>query len=149
MTVGNGRYCYLHSRFLFFMSSYPVACWCDWPSSNLHLICQLGKYQSVLLLDIQLQMLMVNNWTSSLDLRETGFGAMISLVTSVGATLCLSIPSIPCPGCIYSLWLLWSSLLAFQSLFVLFSRRSESLIWSSLDISTRCWIFSDSSGLCE
>lgn len=50
-----------------------------------------------LLLDIQLQMLMVNNCTFSLALRETGFGAMISLVTSVGATLCSSVPFYPLP----------------------------------------------------
>lgn len=42
-----------------------------------------------LLLDIQLQMLMVSSWISSLDLRETGLGAIISLVTSVVAALVL------------------------------------------------------------
>lgn len=42
-----------------------------------------------LLLDIQLQMLMVSSWTSSLDLRETGLKAIISLVTSVVGALLL------------------------------------------------------------
>lgn len=42
-----------------------------------------------LLLEIQLQMLMVSSWTSSLDLRETGLGAIISLVTSIVAALVL------------------------------------------------------------
>lgn len=55
------------------------------------------RHVMLTLLDIQLQMLMVNNCTSSLALRETGFGTMISLVTSVGATLCSSVPFYPLP----------------------------------------------------
>lgn len=58
-----------------------------------------------LLLDIQLQMLMVNNCTSSLALRETGFGAMISYLCWLNLVLVRSLLSLaqvvftPCDYC--------------------------------------------------